>query len=82
MALSERLSDRRSNHHDDRGTVDLSLLAAQIEDLASNGIDGKPMDPEHARGLWSLLGFIRDSLETTGSVHLTSHKLSKGRIAP
>ena len=66
MALSDR--------HEDRGTVDLSLLAAQIEDLAANGVDGKPIDPENARGLWNLLGFIRDSLESTGSVHLTSDR--------
>ena len=68
------LSDRLSNPHEDRGSIDLRLLGVQIEDLASRGIDGMPMDPQNARGLWNLLGFIRDSLETTGSVHLTSER--------
>ena len=63
-----------SRTQDNRGTVDLRLLGAQIEDLASNGIDGRPMDPRNARGLWNLLGFIRDSLETTGSVHMRSDR--------
>ena len=52
--------------------VDMKVLVQQIEDVATNSVDGSPVDRENAEGVWNLLGRIRDGLEEHGTVTLTA----------